>query len=77
MLATNFQNNVRANAIKSICLFAGGPTLLLWPFAGFSYDSYYAQGNILYARGTTPLAALLRDQELNRVWSGGIDAKAA
>ncbi len=46
-------------------------------FAGFSYESYYAQGNILYPRGTPPLSDLLRDQELNRVWSGGIEAKPA
>ena len=44
-------------------------------FGGFSYDSYYAQGNILYMRGTAPLSDFLRDQEVNRVWSGGIEAK--
>jgi hypothetical protein len=38
-------------------------------FGRFSYDSYLAQGNILYARGTAPLADSLRDQDLNRVWS--------
>ena len=46
-------------------------------FGGFRYDSYLAQGNILYARGTLPLADSLRDQELDRVRSGGIEAKPA
>jgi hypothetical protein len=73
LLATNFQNNIRSNAIT--VYYALGERFSV--FAGFSYDSFFAQGNILYARGTTPLADSLRDQELNRVWSGGIEAKPA
>lgn len=71
LLATNFQNNIRSNAL-TVSYSLGNPFSV---FAGFSYDSYYAQGNILYVRGTPPLADFLRDQELNRVWSGGIEAK--
>jgi hypothetical protein len=71
LLTTNFQNNIRSNAVT--VSYALGERFSV--FAGFSYDSYYAQGNILYARGTTPVADFLRDQELNRVWSGGIEGK--
>lgn len=68
--ATNFQNNIRSNAIT--VSYAMGERFSI--FSGFSYDSYFAQGNIQYLRGTAPLADQLRDQELNRVWSGGVDA---
>jgi hypothetical protein len=71
LLTTNFVNNVRANAIT--VSYSMGERLSV--FGSFSYDSYYAQGNIDYARGTAPLTDVLRDQELNRVWSGGIEAK--
>jgi len=71
LLASNFQNNIRSNAIA--VSYALGERFSI--FGGFSYDSYYAQGNILYVRGTAPLSDFLRDQELNRVWSGGVDAK--
>ncbi len=73
LLATDFQNNIRSNAIT--VSYALGERFSI--FGGFSYESYFAQGNILYARGTAPLADSLRDQEVNRVWSGGIDAKPA
>jgi hypothetical protein len=71
LLTTNFQNNIRSNAIT--VSYSLGERFSI--FGGFSYDSYIAQGNILYARGTAPLADSLRDQELDRVWSGGIEAK--
>jgi hypothetical protein len=71
LLTTNFQNNIRSNAIT--VSYSLGERFSI--FGGFSYDSYIAQGNILYARGTAPLADTLRDQELDRVWSGGIEAK--
>ena len=44
-------------------------------FAGFSYESTYSQGPIQYVRGTAPLNDFLRDQEMNRVWQGGVDIK--
>ena len=71
LLTTDFHNNIRSNAIT--VSYSLGEKLSV--FGGFSYDSYYAQGDIQYLRGPAPLSDLLRDQELNRVWSGGIDAK--
>lgn len=71
LIDANFENNIRSNALTAS--YALGPRFSV--FAGFSYESDYAQGNILYVRGTAPLADFLRDQEVNRVWSGGIDAK--
>jgi len=44
-------------------------------FAGFSYSDFVASGDIIYVRGTLPLTNSLRDQELNRVWQGGVEAK--
>ena len=73
LLDTNFRNNIRSNAIT--VSYSMGEKLSV--FGGFSYDSYYAQGNIQYLRGTAPLNDFLRNQELTRVWSGGIDAKPA
>jgi hypothetical protein len=71
LLVTNFQNNIRSNAIT--VSYSLGERFSV--FGGFSYNSYLALGNILYPRGTLPLADSLRDQELDRVWSGGIEAK--
>jgi hypothetical protein len=71
LLATNFKSNIRSNAIT--LSYSMGERFSV--FAGFSYDSYFAQGNIDYARGTAPLTDVLRDQELNRVWSGGVEVK--
>lgn len=73
LITTDFQNNVRANAIT--VSYSLGDRLSV--FGGFTYESYYAQGNIQYARGTAPLTDFLRDQELNRVWQGGIELKPA
>jgi hypothetical protein len=71
LLATNFQNNIRSDAITVSYSLSDRLSV----FGGFSYDSFYAQGNIQYVRGTAPLNDFLRDQEVNRVWSGGIEAK--
>ena len=71
LLTANFQNNIRSNAIT--VSYSLGERFSI--FGGFSYDSYIARGNILYLRGTAPLADTLRDQELDRVWSGGVEAK--
>jgi hypothetical protein len=35
----------------------------------------FAQGDIVYARGPAPLNDLLRDQEINRVWQGGVEVE--
>ena len=44
-------------------------------FAGMTYDSYFAQGDIVYARGAAPLTSTIRDQEIHRIWQAGIEAK--
>jgi hypothetical protein len=44
-------------------------------FGGFTYDSIFAAGNILYVRGTAPLSDFLRDQEVDRVVQAGVEAK--
>lgn len=44
-------------------------------FAGFTYDSIFAEGNIVYARGTAPLNDFLQDQEADRVMQAGVEAK--
>jgi hypothetical protein len=71
LLDTNFHNKVYSNS-----------TVLTWAprerfsfFGGFTYDNEIAQGDIVYVRGTPPLSDFLRDQDLNHVWEGGIEAK--
>jgi hypothetical protein len=71
LLDTNFINNTRSNTITAS--YSLGPTFSV--FGAFSYSSFFAQGNIIYARGAAPLADFLRDQEVNRVWQGGIEVK--
>jgi hypothetical protein len=71
LLDTNFQSNVHANASTLSYSFSDQFSI----FGGFSYQSYFAQGDIVYARGTPPLNDFLRDQEVNRVWQGGVEAK--
>jgi hypothetical protein len=71
LLAANFQNNIRTNAIT--VSYSLGERFSV--FGGFSYDSYYAAGDIQYARGTGLLSQTLQDQEINRTWSGGIEGK--
>lgn len=68
---TNFENRVHANAATLSYSFNDRFTI----FTGFSYLSYFAQGDIVYVRGTPPLSDFLRDQEVNRVWQGGVEAK--
>jgi len=72
-ITTDFENNVRSNAFT--VSYALNERFSI--YGGFSYESYFAQGNIVYARGTAPLNDILRDQELNRVWQGGIELKPA
>jgi hypothetical protein len=68
---TNFHNNIHSNAATLSYSLNDRFSI----FGGFSYLSYYAQGNIVYARGTPPLNDFLRDQEVDRVWQGGVEAK--
>ena len=71
LIDTNFQNNVHSNAATLSYSFSDRFSI----FGGFSYESYYAQGDIQYQRGTLPLTNFLQDQEADRVWQGGVEAK--
>ncbi|MBZ5562808.1 MAG: hypothetical protein LAP13_10340 [Acidobacteriia bacterium] len=71
LLATDFHGKVQSNS-----------TLLTYTlndhysiFGGFTYDNEFASGDVQYARGTPPLSGSIRDQALNRVWQGGLEAK--
>ncbi len=70
-LDTNYHTNVHSNA--ATLSYSMNEKFSI--FGGFSYMSYFAQGNIVYARGTPPLNDLLRDQEVDRVWQGGVEGK--
>jgi hypothetical protein len=71
LLETAYRNNARSNTITAS--YALNERFSV--FGGFSYESFFAQGNIVYVRGTPPLNDFLRDQELNRVWQGGVEVK--
>jgi hypothetical protein len=71
LLATLYESHVRSNS--TIASYALNERFSI--FAGFSYESLYFQGDIIYFRGTPPLQNFLRDQEINRVWQGGFDAR--
>jgi hypothetical protein len=70
LIDTDFQNNIHSNAVTLSYSFGNQFSI----FGGFSYESYFAQGDIQYLRGTAPLSDFLRDQEVNRVWQGGFEA---
>jgi hypothetical protein len=71
LLETDYRNVVRFNSTTAS--YALNERFSI--FAGFSYESTYSQGEIQYLRGPAPLSNFLRDQEMNRVWQGGIDLK--
>jgi len=71
LLETNYRNVVRLNSTTASYALNERFSVL----AGFSYESLFAQGDIVYLRGSPPLNNLLRDQEINRVWQGGVDVK--
>ncbi len=71
LLDTDYHSNIRSNALTFN--YALNPRFSI--FTGFSYESFFAQGDIVYARGPAPLNDLLRDQEVNRVWQGGVEVK--
>ena len=66
---SNYQSNVRSNS-TTVSYALNERTSM---FAGFTYDSFYAAGNIQFARGPAPLAGMLRDTAINRVWQGGLE----
>jgi hypothetical protein len=71
LLETDFRNVIRANAFTAS--YALNERFSV--FAGFTYESFFSQGDILFIRGPKPLSNFLRDQEINRVWQGGIEVK--
>lgn len=71
LLDSSFQQNLRSDAI--VISYAYDPRFSI--FAGLSYGAFLATGDIDYARGTAPLTEFLRDQEVNRVWQGGVEVK--
>jgi hypothetical protein len=68
---TDYRSNIHSNA--ATLSYALNERFSI--FGGFSYLSFFAQGDIVYVRGAAPLNDFLRDQELNRVWEGGVEAK--
>jgi len=71
LLDTNFHNKVYSNSVMA----TWAPREQFSIFGGFSYDNEIASGDIIYLRGTPPLNDFLRDQDLNRVWMGGVEAQ--
>jgi hypothetical protein len=70
LLATNFHGRVRSNSTMLTYKMNQNYSL----FAGFSYNSVFATGDIQYLRGTEPLSGSIRDQDINRVWQAGFEA---
>jgi hypothetical protein len=71
LIDSSFQDNVRSNTVT--LSYALNDRFSV--FGGYTYDSIFAAGNIVYARGTAPLNDFLRDQEVDRVIQAGVDAK--
>jgi hypothetical protein len=71
LIDSSFQDNVHSNTVTLSYAFNDRYSV----FAGYTYDSMFAAGNIVYARGTAPLNDFLRDQEVDRVMQGGVEAK--
>ncbi len=71
LIDSSFQDNVRSNTVT--LSYAVNDRYSV--FAGYTYDSIFAAGNIVYARGTAPLNDFLRDQEVDRVIQAGAGAK--
>jgi len=67
---TQFENSFRSSGI-TLNYTVAKPLAL---FGGFTYDSFFATAAVTFLRGTAPLNATWRDQTINRVWQGGIDA---
>src|SRR5580704_16806628 len=67
----DFHTRVRANSTTATYELNGK----LSGFAGFSYDSFYAQSYVNFLQGLAPLAQVsLTDQNVDRVWQAGVNA---
>jgi hypothetical protein len=71
LLDSAYHNSVRSDS--TVVSYALSESFSV--FAGFSYESFSAAGDILFLRGTQPLNHILQDQEINRVWQGGVEVK--
>lgn len=71
LVDTNFQDQIRSSS--STLSYAFDERLSV--FGGFTYESLLAQGDIVYVRGTPPLADSLRDQDVNRVVQAGVEVR--
>lgn len=71
LIDSSFQDNVHSNTVTLSYTLNDRFSV----FGGYTYDSIFAAGDILYARGTAPLNDFLRDQEADRVMQAGVDAK--
>jgi hypothetical protein len=73
LIDAHYRNSIRANTIT----VAYALEERFSAFGSVGYESFFAQGDIVYARGTSPLLGVLRDQEIHRVWQAGLDVKPA
>jgi hypothetical protein len=71
LIDASFQDDVHSNTVT--LSYALNDRFSI--FGGFTYDSMFAAGDIVYARGTAPLSDFLRDQEADRVIQAGVEAK--
>jgi hypothetical protein len=71
LIDASFQDNVHSNTVT--LSYALNDRFSI--FGGFTYDSMFAAGHILYVRGTAPLSDFLRDQEVDRAIQAGVEAK--
>lgn len=73
LMESNYENRIRSNSV----MISYALDQRFSVFAGMTYDSYFAAGDIVYARGpaTATLTSSIRDQEIHRIWQAGIDAK--
>ncbi|MGA2983388.1 MAG: MtrB/PioB family outer membrane beta-barrel protein [Terriglobia bacterium] len=71
LIDSSFQDNVHSNTVTLTYTLNDRFSV----FTGYTYDSIFAAGNIVYARGTAPLNDFLRDQEADRVMQAGVEAK--
>lgn len=66
LVDSSFQDRVHSNSVTLSYAFNDRFSI----FGGYTYDSIFAAGNIVYARGTPPLNDFLQDQEADRVIQG-------
>jgi hypothetical protein len=71
LIDSSYHNRIRANTTTISYVLNDRFSV----FGSAGYESFFADGDIIYARGTSPLKSTIRDQEIHRVWQAGIDAK--